>query len=91
MLQTLIRQLLAVGLETTETLITGLLLQRALLSNGGSSNSGGWETGLLPSLPPLQNVHLLCSVRKRTELGIKRDYVNSSFNHLQLHDLGQIP
>lgn len=57
-------------------LSTRLLLQNALLSGagGGGSSSGGWEMGLLPSLPPHQdgswpiggNVYALCYGEKST-------------------------
>lgn len=100
-LQTLIRQFFALTRtgRQTEMLISGLLLQYALLSNGREVSSSGQETGLLPSLSPHQgrrqqvgrNVHLLCSTGKSTELGIQRCFLTSSFNHLQLYDLGQVP
>lgn len=100
-LQTLIRQFLALTRtgRQTEMLISGLLLQYSFLSNRRKVSSSGQEMGLLPSLSPHQgrrqqvgrNVHLLRSAGKSTELGIKRSFLTSSFNHLQLYDLGQVP
>lgn len=77
MRQTLISQFLPLALESGRNAdYTPLPAERSAFSGGGAggSSSGGWEMGLLPSLPPHQdgsrpiggNVYALCYGEKST-------------------------